>query len=67
MKVRKSRREVGEKAGALQQHKGNRGQVSRGKAAVARRGQQVTKGCDLQSSNNQGGNWKGKQGPGERQ
>lgn len=43
----------------MQQHKAQGGQVSQGKAAAARRGQEVTNSCGLQSSNNHGGYWKG--------
>lgn len=49
----------------MRQHEAQ-GQVSRGEAAVAR-GQEVTKGSGLQSSNSHGGYWKGTPRPKQRQ
>lgn len=56
-----------EESGAMQQHKAQGGQVSWGKAAAYRRGQEVTKGRGLQGSNNHGGYWKGTPRTRERQ
>lgn len=43
----------------MRQHRAQGGQVSWGKTAAARRRQEVTKGCSLQSSSDHGGYWKG--------